>query len=216
MSRACLAWPNAPRFFWTGRLINLTWPALSPTLCRCACDQANVQERSSQVQRMRDIYSYAKRTTVWLGDGTGDGDSAMASIADIANYGFFDRGKRAGLAVLRTSRYNFPELLKFHGRHSEKLKAVKDLLSRPWFCRMWVVQELFVSEEIIVVCGTSYITWETLSCALAALVHCTEMSESAMIWGQPLRLHSKDGSLSKEERNLATWRRNRNHQWIDA
>src|SRR4051794_10493008 len=107
---------------------------------RCLCiDQANIQERSSQVQQMRDIYGHVKRTIVWLGDGTGNSDSAMASIVDIANYGYFDSRKVAGLAVLRTSRYNFPELLKFHGRHSENLKVVKDLLARPWFRRMWVV-----------------------------------------------------------------------------
>jgi len=166
-------------------------------------DQANVQERSSQVQRMRDIYSHAQRTIVWLGDGTSNSDSAMASIVDIANYGFFDRGRRGGLAVLRTSRYNFPELLKFHGCHSEKLKAVKDLLSRPWFRRMWVVQELSVSKEVIVVCGTSYITWENLSCALAALVHCTEMSESTMTWGHPFDRMAK---MDLCRRRNATWR----------
>jgi hypothetical protein len=152
---------------------------------------------------MRGIYSHAQRTIVWLGAGTGNSDSAMASIVDIANYGFFDRGGPGGLAVLRTSPNDFPELLKFHGCHSEKLKAVKDVLSARWFRRMWVIQELSVSKEVIVVCGTSYITWENLSCALATLTHCTEMSESAMTWGH---LFDRMAKMDLCRRRNTTWR----------
>jgi hypothetical protein len=73
-------------------------------------------------------------------------------------------------------------MLKFQGEDYARLTAIKDLLSRPWFHRMWVVQELSVSTEAVLAYGSSYVDWNLLSDSVAVLIHCTELVESAMIW----------------------------------
>src|SRR5271154_1578179 len=146
-------------------------------------DQSNIQERNSQVQQMQFIYSNAKRTVIWLGETGENSELAVASIIDIARYGFFDATvSSAGLAVLRQQDSDLPSMLKFQGEDYARLTAIKDLLSRAWFHRMWVVQELSVSTEAVLVCGSSYMDWNQLSDSMAVLIHCTELAESAMIW----------------------------------
>jgi hypothetical protein len=147
-------------------------------------DQFNIQERNSQVQQMKFIYSNARRTLIWLGETGENSELAVASIIDIARYGFFDAtGSSAGLAILRQRHLDLPRMLKFQEEDYARLTAIKYLLSRAWFHRMWVVQELSVSTQAVLVCGSSCIDWNLLSNAVAVLIHCTELAESAMIWG---------------------------------
>jgi Heterokaryon incompatibility protein (HET) len=146
-------------------------------------DQSNIQERSSQVQQMQFIYSNARRTIIWLGETGENSELAVASIIDIARYGFFDTTlSSAGQAILRQRDSDLPSMLKFQGEDYARLTAIKDLLSRAWFHRMWVVQELSVSTEAVLIYGSSYVDWNVLSDSVAVLIHCTELAESAMIW----------------------------------
>ncbi|KAF2805103.1 HET-domain-containing protein [Mytilinidion resinicola] len=80
-------------------------------------DQANVQDRNYQVKQMPKIYSAAQEVVAWLGESRFLGDEAMRLIT---------------LA---------PEDLRKLKRSSVQT-VLDDLFSRPYWSRVWVVQEL--------------------------------------------------------------------------
>jgi hypothetical protein len=65
-------------------------------------------------------------------------------------------------------------------RRLELIKVVKNVLDRPWFNRMWTLQELALGTEILVLCGKASITWHYLAlgiqCVLEVLHHETSMT----------------------------------------
>ena len=40
------------------------------------------------------------------------------------------------------------------------LPAIKELLTRPWFSRTWVLQEVYMSKSATVWCGEDHVSWE--------------------------------------------------------
>jgi hypothetical protein len=87
-------------------------------------DQTNLKERNQQVAQMRDVYTSAESVIVWLGLAQRDEE----------------------LAFLLTRH---PNLL-----HVEKLQSeLLALLSKPYFTRVWVVQEFVLARSVVIWCG---------------------------------------------------------------
>ncbi|CAA9956733.1 HET domain containing protein [Pyrenophora teres f. maculata] len=87
-------------------------------------DQANIPERNHQVSLMRDVYTGAVSVIVWLG------------LAQ----------KNEELAFL-LARY--PDL-----RHVEEFyTALADVLNKPYWGRVWVVQEFVLAQSVDIWCG---------------------------------------------------------------
>ena len=109
-------------------------------------NQADDQERASQVQLMRDLYKKSSLTIVWLGERCATSDTAI----DFLNKLYHHRHVIQGSA-------------KIHGRgipadvtdlHSEAgWKALEQLLVRPWFVRVWTLQEFVLSDSVDFYCG---------------------------------------------------------------
>jgi hypothetical protein len=90
---------------------------------------------------MGDIYATADRTIIHLG-----------------------RPDNADGSVLRNLELYFGQLLvqDHDSSQAESLheQAVKSILSRPWFRRVWILQELVLSKEPLVQYGTYRVSWE--------------------------------------------------------
>ncbi|KAG4432169.1 hypothetical protein IFR05_012336 [Cadophora sp. M221] len=99
-------------------------------------NQASSLDRNSQVSMMGSIYQTAHRTLVFLGTSTSASDEIMAEI----------RIKTPGIAP---------------SEFYEKVEA--HILSRPWFSRVWTLQELVLSKNPLLQMGTARIDWETFS-----------------------------------------------------
>jgi hypothetical protein len=99
-------------------------------------DQSNISERNHQVGLMRDIYSFAQHTIIYLGDSNDDCDQVMNAA--------------------------------LQGPLSSRLRrlSVLQILSRPWFTRVWIYQELVLSKEPWIQCGRKRIRWNILHDAL--------------------------------------------------
>jgi len=91
-------------------------------------DQSNLAEKGHQVRRMAEIYAKARTVIIWLGEPTVDSAQAIHWIQCAAG----------GSAMEKSAN---PE------------HAVLSLLQRPWFQRIWVVQEVAAARHIIVKCG---------------------------------------------------------------
>lgn len=114
-------------------------------------NQIDVPEKSQQVQQMRSIYELASRVVIWLGEASDDSDLAMDLLADI---------HRAG-----------PKNYKASLGSSKSWDALGQVYYRPWFSRVWVLQETAVSHvDPVVVLGRKSLSWGAVGTAGAFVV----------------------------------------------
>ncbi|KAG8166202.1 hypothetical protein KVR01_004754 [Diaporthe batatas] len=127
-------------------------------------DQSDLIERNHQVQQMRDIFSAASETVIYLGpqDGGNTGYSA---------WNFLERHSLWALDENRNVDRNVAARLEKHLIHFRgELKDVElDVLSRSWFRRLWVFQEAVVSRSLSLQCGNRRISWDDFSKILLPL-----------------------------------------------
>jgi hypothetical protein len=104
-------------------------------------NQQNPKERGQQVRFMGFIYASARNTIICLGESDEESDRAIQALNDTDTVP------------------DSPELV--DGR-SIKDCIVSFILSRPWFTRVWVLQELALSQNPIIQCGLSRVRWRRL------------------------------------------------------
>lgn len=101
-------------------------------------NQLNPKERSQQVRLMGSIYAAATNTVIYLGESDPYSDRAMEALRDVSS--------------LYTLTYD----------ETIKNCIVSSILSRTWFTRVWVLQELALSQNPIIQCGQSRVNWGRL------------------------------------------------------
>jgi len=107
-------------------------------------NQVDPRERNHQIRLMTQIYSKAKSVLVWLGlDPRGVGERAFGIARRLASITRCD-----------PSRWNW--------RKDEDIKALREMLSRDWFNRMWTMQEIGLASDATFLCGSSRIAWKDL------------------------------------------------------
>jgi len=138
-------------------------------------DQSNDEEKRIQVRKMSQIYRDAAIVVVWLGKsesdpetlssrttmgsdeddnaGKEDTDIAIESLEPMVEY----------MATLQPYHLGatLEERLDFYGLapiSARIWRAFRVLLSRPWFSRLWVMQEVFLAKDVYLLCGTG-VTW---------------------------------------------------------
>lgn len=84
-------------------------------------NQADTAEKSHQITLMRDVYSRAEETCIWLGAAAGDSDLAMTTIGE--------------LYTARTYVLPADDSLS-----EAQIRAINALMAREWWSRIWVVQ----------------------------------------------------------------------------
>jgi hypothetical protein len=113
-------------------------------------NQADHLERNHQVDMMGQIYRDADQVIAWLGPEQiygEDNDSAyaMSSLASI-------------LAESEASYYNTPGTV----GDTRGLKAIYKILLRPYWNRIWVIQEIALAREVVLFCGPNYVNFKAL------------------------------------------------------
>jgi hypothetical protein len=96
---------------------------------------------------MSKIYRGASRTLVWLGDEDLTTKRAIYALEELITD--YEKGY-------------YWDIEACSGQFAEDWRSFENLLCRPWFSRVWVVQELLMSRQPIFVCGQYYIAWEDL------------------------------------------------------
>ena len=93
-------------------------------------DQSNVHERNHQVNLMKEIYTAASAVDIWLGLEADDSDLAILYINSRAKSSPTDAG--SGRPKVWSSRVG---------------RAVSELCERPYWRRMWIIQEVGHADE---------------------------------------------------------------------
>ncbi|KAL8303409.1 hypothetical protein RB594_008411 [Gaeumannomyces avenae] len=106
-------------------------------------NQENNDEKRQQVQSMAKIYANASRVIVWLGKAASDSDQAFEALRRAAG------GRRAPPAIDEPTQ-----------------QAILTLLERPWFQRIWVLQEVAAARYVLIKCGFSAVDGYTFCSGL--------------------------------------------------
>ncbi|TRX89822.1 hypothetical protein FHL15_009255 [Xylaria flabelliformis] len=104
-------------------------------------NQSDLVERSSQVLLMQQIYSKAASVIVWLGKSV---QGLSRTLSDVR--------KESG------DPYSHP--INHNAVHYGATRVISCLLSRPWWTRVWVVQELASAKKAYIRCDGDEIIWE--------------------------------------------------------
>ncbi|KAI9760429.1 MAG: hypothetical protein M1840_002421 [Geoglossum simile] len=166
-------------------------------------NQEDVDERNRHVKFMKDIYEKAKAVTVWLGTKADNSGLALKTIQAmhlIADVRAKARLWQAMPFFLQSFPFMtpYPQLLGI-GEDQTKLlcsallvatlnigfakmaaEALRKLFDRPWWQRVWIVQEVTVPhKDIFVMCGKDSVTWESCQEAsdLYGSFHCYALSD---------------------------------------
>ncbi|KAI9730858.1 MAG: hypothetical protein M1834_005576 [Cirrosporium novae-zelandiae] len=141
-------------------------------------NQKNVGERGKQVQLMRDIYRCAEKVVVWLGEEADDSKLAYEFLHRVVKV------LESCQKQLSESQLQDKSLPPFHAREWRALSA---LLSRPWFGRMWVLQELAVSSSATILCGKQQVSWNVLRDLILRM-------STAGTWDNLFKVHRPQGT----------------------
>jgi Heterokaryon incompatibility protein (HET) len=123
-------------------------------------NQEDDAEKNHQIPLMGKIYSNAARTLVWLGINSKEEDEAFAAISilthavdSLLNHPNHEAAERY---------YPSPYFLQLLQEDSLIWRNIAAIFSRPWFKRLWAMQEVVLSGKISVLCGLMTVEWETL------------------------------------------------------
>lgn len=132
-------------------------------------NQEDLSERSEQVQRMAAIYAQAYKVVVWLGAEADDSKLALDCLRYIgeqgivtkSNFGYRSPEAREPDWYLATCDIPYP---------SRVWNAVSQLLSRAWFERLWIFQEIqLANARSVFQCGFDEIAWPMFRSAVLCL-----------------------------------------------
>jgi hypothetical protein len=127
-------------------------------------NQEDVEERNLQVAMMGRIYSLATRVIVWLGEQERhEGERAFDFLRNLHGY---LSGRSASYASGGPIQASQEFLL---GIQQMNFSVLKTLFDRPWFRRLWVVQEVVKSRESILMFGTQTMPWTLLERVIPAI-----------------------------------------------
>lgn len=129
-------------------------------------NQSDVTEKTEQVRMMRDVYVQADTVIIWLGQEQADIQMGLDLALKLDEL-FGDEPLEHDLD-LDLRNVGLPEI------SSPDWSALASLLSRPWFSRMWIIQELLSAVKPIFWCGS--ITIESRPLLTAAFATMTNYS----------------------------------------
>jgi hypothetical protein len=114
---------------------------------------------------MRRIYSNVD-VLVWLGDEGDDSDQAMELI-DTWNLELEELLSRE---ITIEALNDFLDPKAWH--------SIRCLLDRPWWTRLWMVQEVVLPREVTVMCGRKVISWDSFSRWISTCVQLDNFQKS--------------------------------------
>ena len=131
-------------------------------------NQKDLLEKGAQVQEMGNIYRKAQLVLGWIGPTADDSELALKSLAYIGSACAAMPDGPCIQERLQFFQHALPESEDSLDKAFPILPVIA-LCSRPWWVRIWVVQEVVLSKNVHVVCGKSSLEFCILSLAWCAL-----------------------------------------------
>jgi hypothetical protein len=122
-------------------------------------NQEDPVEKGEQVRRMYDIFKFASRTVIWLGQASDDSMEALRALEHVGEQLEYTTNNHF-IPAPDSSEKNW-----WSPNYSITLSqpvwnAIASLIQRPYFERLWVVQEIQTAgQHSIIQCGETEILW---------------------------------------------------------
>jgi len=122
-------------------------------------DQSNPKERGHQVNRMAEIYKLADQVIIWLGVSTDEIVIAMHGMEQLQA-----RTSNRATHDWKTSDERWMTIWRSIQPFSDKESTwsttrqragMEALLARPWFKRVWILQEVAHARSAVCICGNT-------------------------------------------------------------
>ncbi|KAF5374284.1 hypothetical protein D9758_004543 [Tetrapyrgos nigripes] len=111
-------------------------------------NQEDIDERNSQVSMMDAVYASASHVLIWLGEAQ-EADSHPREGGSDDAFDVFH--------LLAEGRETEVDLERKVSAYNVRI----NLNNRPWFGRVWILQELALATvDPVILCGTTWISWE--------------------------------------------------------
>ncbi|KAF2177862.1 HET-domain-containing protein [Zopfia rhizophila CBS 207.26] len=150
-------------------------------------NQEDEKEKSYQVNMMQTIFARAQTTIAWLGAGFNEKGEAIdhsTAMTCLKRVGESARARGTGkafninvhdsltdddfecLAKQTVRELKLASDMRFGSRHSRILEALWAVTNLTWWHRVWVVQEIAVSKQVYLACGSFLVPWDTVDAAI--------------------------------------------------
>ncbi|KAI1435777.1 heterokaryon incompatibility protein-domain-containing protein [Xylaria sp. CBS 124048] len=143
-------------------------------------NQDDLSEKGDQVLLMREIYRGSQCVLVWLGPATHDTGLAFGTLLRLSSYWdeISERWTVDKLSVLKLGpfRDTLRQLLGTDiGRQKDieddqrfalqppETAALQNILGRSWWRRTWVIQEVCLAKQVVMICGSETLSWEDVA-----------------------------------------------------
>jgi hypothetical protein len=164
-------------------------------------NQSDTTEKGHQVKNMGHIYEHARRVIIWLGKDTeGIARDCFGLIRESVNY--LERELEIYGETRKIPALDDSCLL---SRDKTKWKQLEKLSSLEWFSRAWVVQEVGLAREGILVWGTEQ---TDIADFIAIVLYYHHVKAISSFTGDLNFAHIEDSFLGIQARytNQQTWR----------
>lgn len=128
-------------------------------------NQSDHDEKAWQVRMMDKIYKSATEVHVWLGPA--------------------DDTSRFGIMAIRyfTDPATTPTAAPWYSTNSDLYASgLSSLLERPWFSRIWTIQEAALAQKVTLICGRDQVSWSTDSISLRRLKFKIKFAATSPQW----------------------------------
>ncbi|KAI1120802.1 heterokaryon incompatibility protein-domain-containing protein [Nemania abortiva] len=142
---------------WEKGIRTATW---TDAIC---INQADDAEKSIQVPLMSDIYRGAAKVYVWLDRATDEERMAVRQLSNIVlGLEAADPALTLG-ALSATEAHTTFKSIGIPAPSSDVWVHLARVLNRPWFNRLWVLQEVLLARHISVLCGAEETEWDQIT-----------------------------------------------------
>jgi hypothetical protein len=128
-------------------------------------NQEDLKERSEQVRFMAKIYAYARQVLAWLGEEADGSNEVMEQIRAEADQRIRSQSHSS---ILNQTDTGVSDI------------SMRLFLTRPWFRRIWVLQEIAAARSISFICGARELSGSCFYHGLQAF----ERDEKSRLHGQ--------------------------------
>jgi hypothetical protein len=117
-------------------------------------NQKDEAEKASQVAEMGGVYTYADQVVVWLGEAADESDMALEKMPLLADSFWAIKDHGWGYKTI-------DEIVSLGLPHPSDPVWLAALIffGRPWFQRLWIVQEIVLARHSVFVCGERQVEW---------------------------------------------------------
>ncbi|EFW98780.1 heterokaryon incompatibility protein [Grosmannia clavigera kw1407] len=146
-------------------------------------NQQDIPERGEQVKLMAEIYHSASQVVVWLGEAHSNSTLAFKLIQKLAPVA----GGEESPQSQQSQNASAIRPVDLTDVENAAWVALDALYWRPWFTRVWVIQEIAVSRSAVIMCGADIETFDSF-CAVTNYI--SQHGLTAMTTAGTLRIQS--------------------------